>query len=70
MALAVGGILGGALGNLVDRVAYGAVVDFVHLHAGSFSWYVFNVADAAIVIGVVLLLVDGFLAPRTRQTEA
>lgn len=70
VALAVGGILGGALGNLVDRVAYGAVVDFVHLHAGSFSWYVFNVADAAIVIGVVLLLVDGFLAPRTRQTEA
>lgn len=70
IALAVGTILGGALGNLVDRVAYGAVVDFVHLHYGTFSWYVFNIADAAIVIGVVLLLLDGFLAPRTRQTEA
>lgn len=60
--LALGLIVGGALGNLVDRVAYGAVVDFVHLHAGSFSWYVFNVADAAIVVGVGLLLLDGFRA--------
>ena len=70
VALAVGGILGGALGNLVDRVAYGAVVDFVHLHYAGYSWYVFNIADAAIVVGVVLLLLDGFLSPRTRQTEA
>jgi signal peptidase II len=69
VALAVGGILGGALGNLVDRVAYGAVVDFVHLHYGNFSWYVFNIADAAIVIGVIALLADGLLAPRIRQTE-
>jgi signal peptidase II len=70
VALAVGGILGGALGNLVDRVVYGAVVDFVHLHWGRFSWYVFNVADAAIVIGVALLLLDSLVSPRTRQTEA
>lgn len=58
--LALGAIIGGALGNLVDRIVYGAVVDFVELHAGGYSWYVFNIADAAIVIGVVLLLIDGF----------
>ncbi|WP_420394571.1 signal peptidase II [Acuticoccus sp.] len=64
--LAVGGIIGGALGNLVDRTLYGAVVDFVHLHWRTFSWYVFNVADAAIVLGVVALLGDALL---TRRAE-
>jgi signal peptidase II len=58
LALALGLIVGGALGNAVDRAAYGAVLDFAHLHWGSFSWYVFNVADAAIVVGVLLLLYD------------
>lgn len=58
LAISLGLILGGALGNLVDRVAYGAVVDFVHFHHGDFSWYVFNVADAAIVLGVIGLIVD------------
>lgn len=51
-------ILGGAIGNLIDRVLYGAVVDFVHLHWGKWSWYIFNVADAAIVVGVGLLLIE------------
>jgi signal peptidase II len=51
-------IMGGALGNLVDRVAYGAVVDFVYLHAFGWSWYVFNLADAWIVAGVGGLLYD------------
>ena len=55
-AWALGLILGGAAGNAVDRLAYGAVADFVLLHAGSFEWYVFNIADAAIVVGVGLLL--------------
>lgn len=64
----LGAIVGGALGNLVDRVAYGAVVDFVHLHIGRFSWYVFNVADAAIVLGVLALLLDG-LRGRTGRTD-
>ncbi|MGQ5701511.1 signal peptidase II [Sandaracinobacteroides sp. A072] len=50
-------VLGGALGNIVDRVRFGYVVDFVHLHLGQWSFYVFNVADAAISIGVVVLLV-------------
>ena len=54
-----------ALGNAVDRIAYGAVFDFVHLHWGTFSWYVFNVADAAIVAGVAGLLYDSLvLEPR------
>lgn len=55
-ALALGLILGGAAGNAVDRVRYGAVADFVLLHTQGFEWYVFNIADAAIVVGVALLL--------------
>jgi signal peptidase II len=51
-------ILGGAIGNGIDRLAYGAVVDFVHFHIGTFSWYVFNLADAWIVAGVAVLLYD------------
>lgn len=64
-ALALGLIIGGAIGNAVDRLAYGAVVDFILFHietaTWSFSWYVFNVADAAIVAGVVGLLYDSLL---------
>ena len=56
--VAVGLLIGGALGNLFDRVSYGAVVDFVSLHAGRFHWYVFNGADCAITAGVVLLLLE------------
>ena len=59
-AVCFGLLIGGALGNGVDRFAYGAVYDFLHLHWGDFSWYVFNVADAAIVAGVAGLLYDGF----------
>lgn len=55
-ALGLGLIIGGAIGNAIDRAAYGAVFDFVHFHVGSFSWYVFNLADAAIVLGVPCLL--------------
>jgi len=62
--LALGLLIGGAAGNLVDRFAYGAVVDFVFLHAGSFRWYVFNGADCAIVAGVALLLVE-WVVPRS-----
>ncbi|ACA16680.1 lipoprotein signal peptidase [Methylobacterium sp. 4-46] len=58
LVLSLGLIVGGAVGNAVDRVAYGAVFDFVHLHAGGWSWYVFNVADAGIVAGVAGLLVE------------
>lgn len=67
-ALALGLIIGGALGNAIDRVAYGAVADFVLFHittaSWQFRWYVFNVADAAIVAGVVGLLYDSLRGER------
>ena len=59
-ALPVGAIAGGAIGNVIDRLRFGAVVDFLHFHAWGWSWYVFNIADAAIVCGVAALIVDGF----------
>ena len=55
----LGLIIGGALGNAIDRVAYGAVVDFLDLHALGRHFFVFNVADAAISLGVGLLILDG-----------
>jgi signal peptidase II len=61
----LGMIIGGAVGNAIDRFAYGAVVDFAlfHVQIGekTFNWYVFNLADAAIVAGVAALLYDSFL---------
>jgi signal peptidase II len=63
--IALGLIIGGALGNAIDRVAYGAVVDFALFHVqiggNTFNWYVFNLADVAIVAGVAALLYDSFL---------
>ena len=56
----LGLIIGGALGNAIDRAIYGAVADFFHFFVGGFDWYVFNIADAGITIGVVLLLLDAF----------
>jgi signal peptidase II len=57
-AIAIGLIIGGALGNAIDRILYGAVADFFSFHAFGYQWYVFNVADTAIVAGVVGLLYD------------
>ena len=60
-ALALGLILGGAVGNLVDRLIYGEVVDFLHLRLWSgYSWPDFNVADSSIVVGVALLVLELF----------
>jgi signal peptidase II len=53
-------ILGGALGNLVDRLRFGHVVDFLDFHAAGWHWPAFNVADSAITIGAALLILDGF----------
>lgn len=60
-ALALGMLIGGALGNAYDRFAYGAVADFVWFHLGGFSWYIFNGADVAIVAGVAILLYESFV---------
>lgn len=67
-AACVGAITGGAIGNVIDRVRYGAVVDFIHAHAFGWSWYVFNVADSAIVCAVCVLLVQNVLMGRQQQT--
>jgi lipoprotein signal peptidase len=66
VATALGVIVGGALSNIIDRLRFGAVVDFIHAHIGAWSWYVFNVADAAIVCGVAALVLDSLL-PRARR---
>jgi signal peptidase II len=68
-ALAIGAIAGGAVGNVIDRLRYGAVVDFIHAHIGEWSWYVFNVADAAIVCGVAALILESQLVRRPRVTR-
>ena len=57
-AVCVGLIIGGAVGNAIDRILYGAVADFFSFHAFGFEWYVFNVADTAIVAGVIGLLYE------------
>jgi signal peptidase II len=62
-------ILGGAIGNVVDRIVLGHVVDFLDFHIGGWHWPAFNVADSAITAGAVLLLVDSF-RPRARQAGA
>ena len=53
-------ILGGAVGNVIDRLRFGHVVDFVDLHAAGWHWPAFNVADSAITVGAALLILDGF----------
>ncbi len=56
--LAIGAITGGAIGNVADRLHYGAVVDFIHAYIGAYSWYVFNVGDSAICCGVAALMAE------------
>ena len=62
-AAGLGLIIGGALGNAIDRLVHGAVIDYLDLHAFGRHFFVFNVADAAINIGVVLLILDLLLTP-------
>lgn len=58
-ALGIGLVIGGALGNVIDRLRHGAVVDFLDFHAAGWHWPAFNLADSAITIGVAVLVVDG-----------
>jgi signal peptidase II len=64
-AIALGLVIGGALGNLIDRVRFGAVVDFLDFSGLWFPW-VFNVADSGITVGVALLLIDSFFGPKPK----
>ncbi|MBO1323749.1 signal peptidase II [Acetobacter sp. TBRC 12305] len=68
-AICVGAVAGGAVGNAIDRVRYGAVVDFVHAHAFGWSWYVFNVADSAIVCSVCVLLLQNSLSGGSKASQ-
>jgi len=64
LAVAIGLVIGGAIGNVVDRLWRGAVVDFLDFHLGGWHFYVFNLADAAISVGVGLIVLDSLLSRR------
>ena len=68
-AWSLGAVLGGALGNLIDRLRFGAVVDFVHFHLGSWSFYIFNLADTALTLGATGLVL-AMLHPAHRASAA
>lgn len=64
-AVAIGMVLGGAVGNVIDRLRFGAVADFLDFHVAGFHWPAFNIADSAICIGVAILLLGGILPRRS-----
>jgi len=66
-AVGLGLAIGGALGNVIDRLVHGAVFDFLQLHAGGYYWPAFNLADSALSVGVVLLVIDGLFEGRGRS---
>ncbi len=67
LAIAVGLIVGGAMGNVIDRLRLGAVTDFLDFHLGTWHWPAFNLADSAITVGVVILVFDGLFRERHRS---
>ncbi len=69
MALTLGPIIGGAAGNIIDRLRYGSVTDFLDFHYGSHHWPAFNLADSAICIGVVILVLISIVRPSIEKEE-
>jgi signal peptidase II len=67
LALALSLVLGGAVGNLIDRVYYGYVIDFIDVYYASWHWPTFNIADSAITVGAALLLLDAFTGHKKDQ---
>ena len=65
--IAIGLIVGGAIGNVIDRMIHGAVVDFLDVYWGSYHWPAFNVADSGITVGAVLLVVDSLFSGRPQK---
>ncbi len=65
-AAAIGLIIGGALGNVIDRVNYGAVADFLDFYIGAYHWPAFNIADAAITLGVTIMFFDALFKPKEK----
>jgi signal peptidase II len=70
LALSLSLILGGAIGNLYDRIAYGYVIDFLDTYYQQWHWPVFNIADSAISVGVVILLLDTFFNEKKETSDA
>ena len=69
LAIAIGAVIGGALGNVIDRVRFGAVVDFLDFHAFGWHYPAFNVADCAVVLGIAYIVLDGlFFEPKRKST--
>ncbi|MGE3283021.1 MAG: signal peptidase II [Alphaproteobacteria bacterium] len=69
MAVALGLVIGGAVGNIIDRLRFDGVIDFLYFHIGAWGWPAFNLADAAICLGVAAILLDGML-PRRETPHA
>ena len=72
MRVSLGFVIGGAIGNVIDRVRLGAVYDFLDVHVGAHHWPAFNVADSFICIGAVLIVLDGIIFDRcglNKKTE-
>ena len=70
LPLAFSLIIGGAIGNVIDRIVHGAVVDFLYFHVGQYGWPAFNAADSAITVGVVLMLWTQFRPQRRPSQES
>ncbi len=69
LAVALSLVLGGAIGNLIDRLAYGYVIDFLDVYYQTWHWPAFNIADSAITLGVVLMLLESFGLVGSKQSE-
>lgn len=69
-AAALGLMIGGAIGNTLDRLRFGGVTDFIDVYAGSYHWPAFNFADVAVVSGAALLLLDAFIRPSPRAENS
>jgi signal peptidase II len=69
LAVALALVLGGAVGNLIDRLAYGYVIDFLDVYYESWHWPAFNIADSAITLGVVLMLAESFGLVRPKEPD-
>lgn len=67
IACAIGLVIGGAIGNIIDRVQYGAVRDFLDFYVESYHWPAFNVADSAVCIGVIMILLEGWLVKKKEE---
>jgi signal peptidase II len=70
MNVALALILGGAIGNVIDRVRLGHVVDFIQVHAAGYFWPAFNIADSAITVGAALLIWDSFRSPAPANSKS